>query len=77
MDQSGSRYLFQSFDAAHARIDANERVAGERLTAIDFRLGRIENGLERVEQRMWLWLYGVAAFLLMQGAEAVARALLE
>lgn len=72
----GSRYLYDSFDAAAARIEANERVADERWGALERRLGQIETALERLEKRLWLGVYGVAAFLLAQGAEAVIRAML-
>ncbi|MFN3970497.1 MAG: hypothetical protein ACK4L4_03870 [Gemmobacter sp.] len=70
----GSRYLFDSFDAAAARIEANERVAEERWGALEYRLGQIETTLERLEKRIWLGVFGVAAFLLTQGAEALIRA---
>lgn len=70
----GSRFLYDSFDAAHARIEANERVAEERWGALEYRLGRIEGALERLEKRIWLGVYGVAAFLLAQGAEALMQA---
>ena len=70
----GSRFLYDSFDAAAARIEANERVADERWAALDFRLGQIDDTLERLEKRIWLGVYGVAAFLLAQGAEALINA---
>lgn len=70
---AGSRFLYDSFDAAQARIEANERVAEERWSALEFRLGQIDAVLERLEKRIWLGVYGVAAFLLAQGAEAVLR----
>jgi hypothetical protein len=73
----GSRFLFDSFDAASARIEANERVAEERWAALAFRLGHIDAVLERLERRIWLTVYGVAGFLLAQGAEAVIRAAME
>jgi hypothetical protein len=72
----GSRYLYDSFDAAAARIEANERVADERWAGLERRLAQIDAALERMEKRLWLGVYGVAAFLLAQGAEAVVRALL-
>ncbi|THD84363.1 hypothetical protein E7811_01000 [Aliigemmobacter aestuarii] len=72
--QGGSRFLYDSFDAATARIEANERVAEERWAGLEYRLGRIEDTLERLEKRIWLGVYGVAAFLLAQGAEAILRA---
>lgn len=70
----GSRFLYDSFDAAHARIEANERVAEERWTGLEFRLSQIDAALERMEKRIWLGVYGVAAFLLTQGAEALIKA---
>ena len=70
----GSRFVYESFEAAHARIEANERVAEERWNALEYRLGQIEGTLERLEKRLWLGVYGVAAFLLAQGAEALLRA---
>ncbi|SEN03514.1 hypothetical protein SAMN05216227_1006119 [Pseudorhodobacter antarcticus] len=73
-DAGGSRYLYDSFDAAAARIEANERVAEERWTGLEYRLGQIEGSLERLEKRIWLGVYGVVAFLLAQGAEAVLSA---
>lgn len=69
----GSRFLFDSFDAASARIEANERVAEERWAALDYRLGQIDTVLERLEKRIWLGVYGVAAFLLAQGGEALLQ----
>lgn len=71
----GSRYLYDSFDAAQARIEAHERVAEERQEALVWRLGRIEEALDRMEKRIWIGVYGVAAFLLAQAAEAVMLAL--
>jgi hypothetical protein len=73
----GSRFLYDSFDAAAARIEANERVAEERWVALERRLGQIDAALERLERRIWLGVYGVAAFLLAQGAEAILRAALK
>lgn len=73
-DAGGSRYLYDSFDAAQARIEANERVAEQRWSGLEYRLGQIEGTLERLERRIWLGVYGVAAFLLAQGAEAVLKA---
>ncbi len=73
----GSRFLYDSFDAAAARIEANERVAEERWAALERRLGQIDDTLERLEKRLWLGVYGVAAFLLAQGAEAILKAALK
>jgi hypothetical protein len=69
--ETGGRMLHDNLSVAAARIEANERVAEERWSALDYRLGRIEAALERLEKRIWLGVYGVAAFLLTQMAEAV------
>jgi hypothetical protein len=69
--EAGARMLHDNLSLAAARIEANERVAEERWAALDYRLGRIEGMLEQLEKRIWLGVYGVAAFLLTQMAEAV------
>ena len=70
----GSRFLYESFDATSARLEANERVAEERWSALDFRLSQIDDVLERLEKRIWIGVYGVAAFLLSQMAQAIIAA---
>ncbi len=70
----GSRFLYESFDATSARLEANERVADERWAALDFRLEQIDDVLERLEKRIWIGVYGVAAFLLSQMAQAIIAA---
>lgn len=60
---SGSRFLYEPFDKASARIDAHERVIEERWRGLERRLDQIETGLERMERRLWLVVFGVAAFL--------------
>ncbi|MDH2327613.1 hypothetical protein QCN27_12135 [Cereibacter sp. SYSU M97828] len=72
--ETGSRFLYDSFDAATARIEANERVHDERWNGLEYRLVQIEGSLDRLEKRIWLGVYGVAAFLLTQGAEALVNA---
>lgn len=71
---AGSRYLYDSFNPAAARIEANERVAEERWMGLERRLMQIDNALERLEKRLWLGVWGVATFLLAQGAEALLKA---
>ena len=66
----GSRFLYDSFDLAEARIAAQEKVEAERRAGLEYRLGRIEATLERLEKRLWLTVYGVAAGVLAHGALA-------
>jgi hypothetical protein len=70
-DIGGSRYLYAPFDAANARIDANERVMEERWQALTFRLEGIEAALERLERRLWLAVYGVVAVILTEAVSQV------
>lgn len=71
----GSRYLYDSFEAAQARIDAQERVNEMRKEALEFRMVRLESALERLEKRLWLAVSGVVAGVLLHGALALASAL--
>ena len=59
-NSGGSRFLYDPFDAANARIEANERVLEERWDALSFRLKHLEGGLERLEKRPWVAGIGVA-----------------
>ena len=63
----GSRFLYDPFDVANARIDANERVMEQRWDALEFRLKGIENGIDRMEKRLWLAVFGVVSVILAQG----------
>lgn len=66
----GSRFLYDSFDLAQARIDAQERVDEERRAGLEYRLGKIEDDLARLERRLWLAVYGVASGVVVHGALA-------
>jgi len=70
----GSRYLYDSFDAATARIEANERVSKLQFEALSDRLGRIELMIERLEKRLWLAVYGVVGVVLAQGVISLIEA---
>lgn len=69
---SGSRFLYEPFEAA-ARIEVQERVADERWSGLERRLGSIETALERLEKRLWLAVFGVVSFVLTQGAYTVLQ----
>ena len=67
----GSRFLYAPFDAAEARIEANERVLEERWQALAFRLKAIEVALERLERRLWLAVFGVISVVLAEGVREI------
>lgn len=69
--KSGSRFLYEPFDATAARVEANERVHAERWEGLEFRLSRIEEGLERLERRLWLAAMGVVATILAQAVKTL------
>jgi hypothetical protein len=60
----GSRFLYEPFDVAHARIEVNERIQEERWTQLERRLAQIEVALDRLEKRIWLAVYGAASLIL-------------
>lgn len=60
----GSRFLYEPFDAAAARIEVNERIAEERWGQLERRLSQIETTLDRLETRIWVAVYGAAALIL-------------
>ena len=60
----GSRFLYEPFDAASARIDVNERIQEERWSQLERRLNQIEVALDRLERRIWLAVYGAASLIL-------------
>lgn len=69
--QGGSRYLYEPFDSAHARIEGLERVLDERWAALEATLAHVDQTVERLERRLWLMVFGVAATLAGQLAAAV------
>lgn len=64
----GSRFLYEPFDVTQARLDATERVAEERWAQLERRLVHIETSLDRLERRVWLFVYGAASLILVNVA---------
>ena len=62
---SDARGGYEPFDCAPAlRLEGYERVTQLRFEGISGRLDRIEALIERLERRVWLAVYGVAAAVL-------------
>lgn len=70
----GSRFLYDSFDAAQMRMDAQERVFEARKEAMEFRIVRLEDAFERLEKRLWVAVYAVVGGVLAHGALAALTA---
>ncbi len=64
--KSGSRYLYEPFNATAAKVDTIEKVNEERWKGLERRLMVIEGMLERLEKRLWLAVYGIVGFVLTQ-----------
>lgn len=59
------------FDCAPGlRLAAHERVAEVRREAMLRQLARVEAAMERLERRLWLTVYGVAAVVLGQAFQS-------
>jgi hypothetical protein len=71
----GSRFLYEPFDVAQARLDVAERIAEERWTQLERRLVHMETTLDRLERRMWLAVYGAASLILANVAYGLLTAL--
>jgi len=68
---TGSRFLYEPFDAAAARLETHEKVIEERWIGLERRLGQIETMLERLEKRLWLAVFGVISFVLARGVLSI------
>ncbi|MBZ0124539.1 MAG: hypothetical protein K8F31_11720 [Roseovarius sp.] len=66
-DRRPGRHGFEPFECAPAlRLEAQERFFALQNNGLAQRLDKIEASLERLERRLWLAVYGVAAALLAQ-----------
>jgi len=63
------------FDCAPGlRLAAHERLAAVHHENLTRRLDRLEEVMERLERRLWLAVYGVAAVVLGQAFQSLAVA---
>ena len=56
------------------RLSAHERVSAIQMENLNKRLDRIEEMMERLEKRLWLAVYGVAAVILAQAFQSILAA---
>lgn len=71
--KGGSRFLYEPFNATAAKIETIEKVNEERWKALEHRLSVIEGMLERLERRLWLAVYGIAAFVLTRAVYSLIQ----
>lgn len=69
----GSRFLYEPFDVASARMEVNERILEERWSQLERRLNHIEVMLDRLEKRVWIAVYGAASLILADIAYGLLR----
>ena len=67
----GSRFLYEPFDVTAARLEVNERIAEERWVQLERRLNHIEVMLDRLEKRVWVFVYGAASLIMADIAYAL------
>ena len=67
----GSRYLYEPFEFASIhQVEAHERIVESQLDSVERHFVRLEAALERLEKRLWMTVYGVAAMVLAEIARA-------
>ena len=77
MAEGRGNYGFESFDCAPAlRLEAHEQLQRLQIEGLNARLDRIEGLIERLEKRLWLTVYGVAAAVLAQAFKAFLPAMM-
>ena len=66
---------FETFECAPGlRLAAHERVSQIHHDNLNKRLDRLEEMMERLERRLWLAVYGVAAVILAQAFQSILAA---
>ncbi len=69
--EGGSRYLYEPFEFASIhQVEAHERIVESQLGSIRGHFVRLEAAVDRLERRLWMAVYGVAAVVLAEVARA-------
>lgn len=72
---SEGRRELPPFDCAPGlRLAAHERLSAVHQDNLNRRLDRLDEVMERLERRLWLAVYGVAAVVLAQAFQSIAQA---
>ncbi|MFC4670327.1 hypothetical protein ACFO5X_17315 [Seohaeicola nanhaiensis] len=63
---------YEPFDCAPGlRLAAHERVSQIHHENLNRRLDRLDEMMERLERRLWIAVYGVAAMVLTQALQSI------
>ncbi|SFA78162.1 hypothetical protein SAMN05421688_0834 [Poseidonocella pacifica] len=66
---------FESFECAPGlRLEAYERLAALQFKTLQERIEKHEGTIERLEKRLWLTVYGVAAAIIGQAFQSLIAA---
>lgn len=67
----GSRFLYEPFEFASVhRLEAHEKIVESQIGTFEKHFERLEDAVERLEKRLWMTVYGVAAVVLAEVARA-------
>lgn len=65
-------YAREVFECAPSlRIEAHERLAALQFAQLNTQLSKIEEGMQRLERRLWLTVYGVVGVILAQAFQSI------
>ena len=53
------------------RLQAHERLSAVQIAALERRVDKLEELLERLEKRLWLTVYGVVGVILAQALQSI------
>ena len=68
----GEEPRYERFECAPGlRLEAHEKVSAIHQENLSRRIARLEEGLDRLERRLWLTVYGVVAVILAQAVQSV------
>lgn len=63
---------FEPFTCAPGlKLEAHERLSALHVEALNARLAKLEEMIERLERRLWLTVYGVVGVILAQAFQSI------
>ena len=75
MSDGSHRFGMEPFDCAPGlRLQAHERVSDLHVKALNTRLDKLDQTMERLERRLWLTVYGVVGAILGQAFQSFVAA---